>query len=254
MNSDIVTQIKTLKIKLGELWDERGKTDQEILNLSVEIDRLINQYYRIEYNIRGKFAMKKYLILLLAIIMMGAFTVTTSAGSLGVNVPPGYILEVDSQFTLLGNDFCPSLVAGLNDKLALGVMYDTSFNYFTVSGRYSPVKNLAANVYYRFYGLGSWKADLRGKTFINQNLALSGMASYETSGSGSFGALGQAEYLVNENWMGNAGLNYTNSTTFLLLGADFASGNLAVGFNCIFRAADFSNSMIEVVVDYFIKK
>ena len=47
MNSDIIAQMKALRIKLGELWDERGKTDQEILDLSVEYDRLLNQYYRI---------------------------------------------------------------------------------------------------------------------------------------------------------------------------------------------------------------
>jgi hypothetical protein len=198
--------------------------------------------------------MKKYIILLLTVMMMGAFTASASAGALGVNIPPGFVLEVDSIFTSGGNYFYPSFVAGLNDNLALGVMYDTSFNFFTVSGRYVIVKNLAAGVYYRFYDIGSWKAELRGKTFLNQNLALAGMVSYDSVGTGSFGALGQAEYLLSENWMANAGFKYANSSTSLLLGADFASGNLAVGLNCIFLMDDFSNPMIELVVDYLIKK
>ena len=44
-NSDleIINQIKTLKVKMGELYEERGTTDKEILDLSIEIDRLINQ-------------------------------------------------------------------------------------------------------------------------------------------------------------------------------------------------------------------
>lgn len=198
--------------------------------------------------------MKKYLTLLLTIIMMGVFAASTSAGSLGVNVPPGYVLEVDSVFTSGENYFYPAVIAGINDNLALGVMYDTSFNFFTVSGRYCPVKNLSANVYYRFYDTGSWKADFRGKSFLNQSLALSGMASYDSLGSGSFGVLGQAEYFFSENWMGNAGINYANSSTFAVLGVDYASGNFAVGLNCIFPTANFSNPMIEVVIDYLIKK
>ena len=198
--------------------------------------------------------MKKYIILLLTVMMMDAFTAGASAGALGVNVPPGFVLEVDSIFTSGGNYFYPSFVAGLNDNLALGVMYDTSFNYFTVSGRYVIVKNLAAGVYYRFYDIGSWKADLRGKSFFNQSLALSGMVSYDSMGTGSFGALGQAEYLFSENWMANAGFKYANSATSLLLGADFASGDWEIGFNCIIPTADFSNPMIELVVDYLIKK
>ena len=84
--------------------------------------------------------MKKYIILLLTVMMMGAFTAGASAGALGVNVPPGFVLELDSVFTSGGNYFYPSFVAGLNDNLALGVMYETSFNYFTVSGRYVIVK------------------------------------------------------------------------------------------------------------------
>ena len=49
MNSEeIFTEIKKLRVKMGELWEAKGKTDPEIIGLSVEIDRLINQYYRLK--------------------------------------------------------------------------------------------------------------------------------------------------------------------------------------------------------------
>ena len=52
--------------------------------------------------------MKKSLIFLLTIILMGIFAAEASAGSLGVNVPPGYVLEVDSVFTSGENYFSPA--------------------------------------------------------------------------------------------------------------------------------------------------
>jgi hypothetical protein len=55
MDSDILMKMKALQSKLDELWDEKGKTDQEMLDLSVELDRLLNQYYRINHYIWGKF-------------------------------------------------------------------------------------------------------------------------------------------------------------------------------------------------------
>jgi hypothetical protein len=55
MISEILTQISQLKIRLGELWDERGTMDQEILGLSMELDQLINQYYRMKKQQMGEF-------------------------------------------------------------------------------------------------------------------------------------------------------------------------------------------------------
>lgn len=48
MNRNLKTQMQKLRGKLGELWDAKGRTDQEILELSVEYDKLLNQYYRIK--------------------------------------------------------------------------------------------------------------------------------------------------------------------------------------------------------------
>lgn len=44
---EIIFQINELKIKMTELWDEKGETDQEILGISIEIDTLLNKYYRL---------------------------------------------------------------------------------------------------------------------------------------------------------------------------------------------------------------
>jgi hypothetical protein len=185
--------------------------------------------------------------------MIGVLTITASAAAIGVNVPPGYVLEVDSQFTQGMSEICPSFIAGLNKNLALGVMYDTYFKIYMVSGRYVIVKNVAADLFYRVDGSNTWMADLRAKYFPSQSLALAGKYKYDSLYSGS-SVMGQAEYLFNEHWLGNAGVIYANSTTSLLLGAEFFTGNIDIGLNCAFMNNDFNNPMIEVVVDYLIKK
>jgi hypothetical protein len=43
-DTEIITKINELKVKMGELWDERRETDHEILELSIQIDKLLNQY------------------------------------------------------------------------------------------------------------------------------------------------------------------------------------------------------------------
>jgi hypothetical protein len=45
-SGNIFLQIGKLKLKMNALWEERGKTDPEILEISVEIDGLLNEYYR----------------------------------------------------------------------------------------------------------------------------------------------------------------------------------------------------------------
>jgi hypothetical protein len=197
--------------------------------------------------------MKKYLVIWLTIIMIGSLTATVSAAAIGVNVAPGFVAELGGQFTPAGNDFCPAFYAGLNNKVALGVMYDSSFNYFTVLGRYVIVTNVAANLLYRLDGSNGWMVDLRGKYFLNQSLALAGKYGYDSLSSGS-AVIGQVEYLVNDHWLGNAGLSYAYSTTFLVLGAEFFTGNIDIGVDCAFPAHDFSKPVIAVVVDYLLKK
>jgi hypothetical protein len=142
---------------------------------------------------------------------------------------------------------------GLNNKVALGVMYDSSFNYFTVLGRYVIVTNVAADLFYRLDGSNGWMVDLRGKYFLNQSWALAGKYGYDSLSSGS-AVTGQVEYLVNDHWLGNAGLSYAYSTTFLVLGAEFFTGNIDIGVDCVFPAHDFSKPVIAVVVDYLLKK
>lgn len=42
----IMLKIKYLKKRLGELWELKGKTDEEILDLADKIDLLLNEYDR----------------------------------------------------------------------------------------------------------------------------------------------------------------------------------------------------------------
>lgn len=199
--------------------------------------------------------MKKYFVLILTIIMIGAITTTVSASPICTNVPPGYdVFELDVQFAQGIYDFNPSFIASLNDKVALGMMYDTYFKYYALMGRYAPVKNVAADLYYRLDGSNSWMADLRGKYFFNQSLNVSGKLYYDSLDTSNLQILGQAEYMFNEEWVGNAGLFNSNKTTFLVLGAAFEKGLIAVGIDGVFPTTNFSNPMIEVAIDYLIKK
>ena len=201
--------------------------------------------------------MKKYLVLLLTIIMMGVLSVTASAAAIGVNVPPGYVLEVDSQFAQGMSEICPTFIAPLNKNFALAAMYDTYFKNVTVSGRYEIVKNLAADLYYRLDGSKLWEADLRGKYFFNQSLAVAGKYFYDSLFSSS-SIYGQVEYFFNEHWMANAGAIYASSPMFsstsIVLGAGFGAGNFECGFNYAAPVNNFSQPVIEVVADFLIKK
>ncbi len=40
-------QIEAVRIKMQELWDERGYTDEAVLLTSIELDNLLNQYQRL---------------------------------------------------------------------------------------------------------------------------------------------------------------------------------------------------------------
>ena len=126
--------------------------------------------------------------------------------------------------------------------------------YYALMGRYAPVKNVAADLYYRLDGSNSWMADLRGKYYFNQSLNISGKLYYDSLNTSNLQILGQAEYMFNEEWVGNAGLFNSNQTTFLVVGAAFEKGVIAVGIDGVFPTTNFSNPMIEVAIDYLIKK
>lgn len=40
-------QISELKFKMEEAWDAKGETDEKVLRISIEIDELMNKYYRL---------------------------------------------------------------------------------------------------------------------------------------------------------------------------------------------------------------
>jgi hypothetical protein len=41
---EVSLQINKLKKMLGCLWESKGRTDEEILNLAEKIDQLLNEY------------------------------------------------------------------------------------------------------------------------------------------------------------------------------------------------------------------
>lgn len=43
---EIILEISYLKRKLAYLWESKGKTDQEVLDLAEKIDDLLNEYDR----------------------------------------------------------------------------------------------------------------------------------------------------------------------------------------------------------------
>jgi hypothetical protein len=47
---EILNKINEYRLKLTELWEIKGRTDQDILALSQEMDRLINEYNHLKLN------------------------------------------------------------------------------------------------------------------------------------------------------------------------------------------------------------
>lgn len=45
--NEIIGLINERKIKMTELWEKNYQTNQEVLDISMEIDELINKYYRL---------------------------------------------------------------------------------------------------------------------------------------------------------------------------------------------------------------
>lgn len=48
---EITVEIIILKKQLAELWETKGKTDQEVLDLAEKIDKLLNEY---DHQLQGK--------------------------------------------------------------------------------------------------------------------------------------------------------------------------------------------------------
>jgi hypothetical protein len=42
----LLEQIKIARNRMQQLWNEKGYTDTEVLNASIEVDRLLNEYQR----------------------------------------------------------------------------------------------------------------------------------------------------------------------------------------------------------------
>jgi hypothetical protein len=40
-------RIEEVRMKMQNLWDERGYTDETVLKISIELDNLLNEYQRL---------------------------------------------------------------------------------------------------------------------------------------------------------------------------------------------------------------
>jgi hypothetical protein len=44
-----ILEINLWKRKLMDLWDSKGETDQEVIEMAEKVDHLLNEYYRLYY-------------------------------------------------------------------------------------------------------------------------------------------------------------------------------------------------------------
>jgi hypothetical protein len=48
----LTEQIRIGRHRMQQLWDQKGYTDADVLNASIELDGLLNQYQRLEKEIQ----------------------------------------------------------------------------------------------------------------------------------------------------------------------------------------------------------
>jgi cupin superfamily acireductone dioxygenase involved in methionine salvage len=48
MIADLEIEIKVARAKLEKIWNERGYTDDDVLNASIKVDNLLNKYHQLK--------------------------------------------------------------------------------------------------------------------------------------------------------------------------------------------------------------
>lgn len=176
--------------------------------------------------------MKKLLCLVLACAMLLVAGSAAMASTIGVNVKPGYSVNVEKDFEpdtdawfIYGN-------FGLNEKWLLKIGYVTDEDLFYLGGRYEIINNLALG--FGYYGsdyYDKYSIDLRGKANLTEKLDLAGVVKYnykDWDGGGSSDSwdfLGQLEYKLGEIGALNVGFKYVDTDfddeTYYVAGAEF---------------------------------
>lgn len=175
--------------------------------------------------------MRKWIIILgFTLMILLVSTSRTSASTIPVNISPGVTIQFSGQ-SAIGNDLFVSLGVNPGDRFALGLGYASPSGYFTLSTRYSPVRNFAIAVNYAGSNPAIWNLDFRMKHVFDESLALVGVIGYD--GTGLNGA-GQAEYWLTEQFSGNIGLGFHQSISLLILGGEFLFDPINFGLDCRF--------------------
>jgi len=52
--ADLESMIKIARDKMHKIWNERGYTDNEVLNASIEVDILLNRYQQLKDDVIHK--------------------------------------------------------------------------------------------------------------------------------------------------------------------------------------------------------
>lgn len=190
--------------------------------------------------------MKKYLIIMLIFTMILITNQVAMAGTIGVGVEPGVSVGV-SKGDLSETETSLYVAIGLNDKLWISPGYNIDANTFTMGARYAFSENITAELNYTADSANSYVAFFRMQQNCGEKLGIIEELSYD---SVYFGLKGQAEYVFNDYFCGNIGLNYLNSTTSLILGGELYLAKLTVGFDYTADISSIDGGSIAVYAEY----
>jgi hypothetical protein len=181
-------------------------------------------------------------------LLIGVISISTaSASTIPVNVSPGLTLEFRGQ-SVSANNLIASLGFNPNDDLALGLGYSSPSNDYIFSVRYLFVENIAVAASYANSDPTAYNIDLRLKYDFDESLALVGLVGY--NGTTYFNVTGQTEYWFSEQFAGNIGFSYNQSTTSLILGAEFLIDRIDMGLDCRIPADNSGQSIVVLFVAY----
>lgn len=175
---------------------------------------------------------KKIMCVCLALAMVIFIGSTAIASTIGVNVKPGYSINVEKDFEPDTDAWFIYGSFGISENWLLRVGFITDEDVFYLGGRYEIVNNLALG--FGFYGAENYDKyciDLRGKANLTEKLDLVGVLKYnykDWDGGGSTDSwdfTGQFEYKMGTIGALNTGFKYVDtdkdSDTYYIVGAEF---------------------------------
>lgn len=165
--------------------------------------------------------MKKFVALTMALVMTFAFGYVTMASTIGIGASEGFSLEIANQVDPSSDEIDVTGYFGLNEKTQFSLGYGTDSKDITLGARYAFNNNMAATLDYTIADAedASDIAELgfRYKTALTDNLALVGVVSYaDMDEATEMGLKAQAEYKINDMFVGTLGFHYVNPDSDLV--------------------------------------